>query len=246
MVTGKNKNMEVKCMKKIIAGLIVAVLVVAWNVPVFADSSSTTVQVVITVPTQLDLIVTLFDVPPGPTVTTNGVTTTQENDNPFGTGAIIGSTGAPGTMDFGTLTTDPLYGIWTSAKHYCFAVSALTSGRPYIVQQTCYGIMNGANNLNTALTMTPVYAPEDQYQYTTHPENGILPPGASAGNPTLAFGVNQKVYDSGSTGASRTVQCHYGVYTADPAHPVTGAAVLTSSQPAGTYTGKIIFTLSLK
>ena len=233
-------------MKKVITGLIVAI-VVAWNVPAFAESASTTVQVVVTVPLQLNLIVTLYKVDQLYDANGNPI----ENDHPIQKDHMIGDVGAPGTMDFGTLQMNNKYGIWMGTYGYCFSLAAQTSGRPYNIQQTCYGVMSGTNSLNTALTMSPVYAPQDQYGFdpnASDPNDPKFqrPADSTLGNPTLSFGVNKNIYDSGSTGKTVSVQCHYGIFTDDKKYPVPGAAVLTSSQSAGTYTGKIMFTLSLK
>lgn len=188
---------------------------------VFA-ASTVNVTVRAVVPSSLDLTTSIRSAPPG--------------GDPYGPGSADAT-----SLDFGTLTFDTTNNIWVASKYFSVFLIASTSGRAYTLQQTNNGVVStGTNNLNSNLIMTPDYQSADQLGGSPQ---GLMPAGDSLGSASLSLGTNRIIYN-GVAGQTRIVRAYYGIATGAAGEP-TGAQPVTTNQPAGTYTGTIIFSVVL-
>lgn len=227
-------------MKKLITGLIALVILVSGQ-PAFA-TSSVTVPIAADVPQLLDLSVDVYAVPS----TTNPLTM-----NPFEWPHVL-----PAAMNFGTLKFDSTWSVFRSDNFFTVILVARTSGRSYKITQTCAGIVNGANNLNKNVVMTPDYQAADSLVQSDPTDNPQGPIGTgSLGAAGLAVGANKLIYNSGSAGLTRIVRCYYGLATGKttlaagdpPGTPLDppGVTPLASDAAAGSYSGSVTFSVVL-
>jgi hypothetical protein len=208
-------------MKRYILFAFLACLVCACGIAFAASSVNVTVRAVI--PSQLDLSYWIRYAPPG--------------GDPYGPGS-----GDSTSIDFGTLTFDTTNSIWVPSKYFSVFLLPTSSGRAYTLQQTNNGVTAPAgSNLNSNLIMTPDYQTADEIGGVPQ---GLMPAGDSLGVPALSYGANKIIY-TGNAGESRIVRSYYGIATGAPGEP-TGAQPITSSKPAGTYTGTVTFSVVLK
>ena len=208
-------------MKRVIAALIAFSLVSAGLISNAATTASFGVQA--EVPQELSLSSWIRYAPPG--------------GDPYGTGS-----GDASGLDFGTLTKDTTYGIWTPEKYFTVFLLASTSGRPYRIQQSCTSFLSGTKSLNTSLIMTPDYESLDEI--VEDESQGSMPSGDSLGSAALAVGVNKVIY-TGNAGLSRIVRAYYGLATGDSGEP-SGAEPITADQVSGTYSGTVTFSVVLQ
>ena len=208
-------------MKKVMAALIVFSLVSAGVISFAATTASVGVEA--TVPQELELTSWIRSAPAG--------------GDPYGTGSADAT-----SFNFGTLTKDTTYGIWTSDRYFSVFLLASTSGRDYRMQQTCTNFLSGSQSLNDSLIMTPDYQTADEIVDGT--AQGSMPGGDSLGSASLAVGVNKVIYN-GNAGLSRIVRAYYGLATGAASEPA-GAEPITADQVSGTYTGTITFSVVLQ
>lgn len=146
------------------------------------------------------------------------------------------------TMDFGqlmdigtgTLRSSPT-GTTATGSVDCF-LTANSHGLQYAITQTGTSLSNGINTLPSgACTVVPIYAAADNGGAT-------MPAGAALGTPGSWVATNKPIYTSeAGTAALRTIQAGYAI-TDDPTAGATTGVPL--SQPGGTYTGSITFTVT--
>ncbi len=208
-------------MKKMIAALVMCSLVSAGIVSFAATTASVGVQA--TVPQELELTSWIRSAPPGV--------------DPYGSGSADAT-----SLNFGTLTKDTTYGIWTADKYFTVFLLASTSGRDYRIQQTCTNFLSGSQSLNDSLIMTPDYQSADEIVSGT--PQGSMPTGDSLGSADLAVGVNKVIYN-GNAGNSRIVRSYYGLATGASGEP-TDAEPITGDQVSGTYDGTVTFSVVLQ
>jgi len=152
----------------------------------------------------------------------------------------FGFSGDASAIDFGPLEWNGDLGIWQPTKYFTVFLLARSSGRSYQIKQTSTGLFSGTSNLNNSFTVTPDYVSDDEF--SAGQPQGSIPAGDSYGTAGLAASGEKVVYDSG-TGQSRIVRAYYGLSTGEPGKP--GEAI-SGDYPAGTYSGSVSFTLTLK
>ena len=223
-------------MKKLITGLIALVILIAGQ-PVFADSPTVTVPIAADIPQMLDLELHIY------TIDANADPATM---NPFSYPEAI-----PRAMNFGTLTfadtPQDNNHVWRSSVYFTAILVARTSGRPYKISQTCAGIVNGANNLNKNVLMTPGYQAEDLLNKDNPNSQQGPMPGTQNKAKAFTVGANKEIYNSDPLGLSRIIRCYYGLATGNPAdnEPV-GSLPVTADAAAGNYSGSVTFSVVLK
>ncbi|MDD4183353.1 MAG: hypothetical protein PHT53_06000 [Candidatus Omnitrophica bacterium] len=157
--------------------------------------------------------------------------------DPYGPGSADAT-----SLDYGTLTFDTTNSIWVASDYFTVFLLPATSGRAYTVQQTNNGVVStGGNDLNNHLIMTPDYITADTIGGIAQ---GAMPAGDSLGSASLSYGTNKVIYN-GNSGESRIIRSYYGLSTGAAGEP-TGALPITTSKPAGTYTGTVTFSVVLK
>lgn len=208
-------------MKKMIVALVMFSLVGVGIVSFAAPTANLGIQ--ITVPQELELASWIRFSPPGIT--------------PYGSGS-----GDATSLDFGTLTKDPVNGIWVPDKYFTVFFIGSSSGRPYRIVQTNTGITLGSTDLNNSLIMSPDYQSADEMVLGT--PQGSMPAGDTVGSHTLSVGANKVVYN-GNAGLSRIVRAYYGLSNGDGSGPA-GAQPITGDQLSGTYSGTITFSVVLQ
>lgn len=207
-------------MKRFLFYLVVAALMLSPASGFCATTASVSVRAV--VPSALELSSWMRYAPP-------------EGD-PYGTGS-----GDATSLDFGTLTWDSQYSIWTAGRYFTVFLVANTSGRAYRLQQSCSGFYMGGTNLNSSLIMTPDYQSADELGGIAQ---GSMPAQDSLGTASLAVGTNKVIYN-GNAGIAKIVRAYYGLATGASGEP-TGAVPITGDQPSGTYSGTITFSVVLQ
>jgi len=227
--------MGVKGMKKLITGLIALVILITGQT-VFADSPTQTVPIAADIPQMLDLELHIYtiDASAPPTM------------NPFSYPEAI-----PAAMNFGTLTfadtPQDNNHVWRSSVYFTAILVARTSGRPYKITQTCAGIVNGANNLNKNVLMTPGYQAEDLLNKNDPNSKQGPMPGTQNTAKAFAVGANREIYNSDPLGISRIIRCYYGLATGNPAdNEPSGSSPVTADALAGNYSGSVTFSVVLK
>lgn len=208
-------------MKKLIAVLVL--IAIAGSTSICPAATTASVGVQATVPQQLELTSWIRYAAPGV--------------DPYGTGS-----GDATSLDFGTLTFDDEYGVWTAGKYFTVFLLATSSGRPYRIQQTNTGFAAGSTNLSNSLIMTPDYQEGDEIVSGT--EQGSMPSGDSIGSKTLALGTNKVIYN-GNSGLTRIVRAYYGLATGESGEP-SGSEPITGDQVSGTYSGTVTFSVVLQ
>ena len=207
-------------MKKIIAALVMFSLVGVGTVSFAATTASVGVEA--TVPQELELTSWMRYSPPG--------------IGPYGAGS-----GDATSLNFGTLTKDPTYGIWVSDRYFTAFLLGASSGRDYKISQTCTGFSFGGEDLDDSLMMKPDYVTDDEILPGV--PQGSKPVGDIVASQDLAVGSNLTIYTS-NAGLSRIVRAYYGLSTGAAGEP-SGAVPITSDQLSGTYSGTVTFSIVL-
>lgn len=156
------------------------------------------------------------------------------------------------SMAFGPLThildNGSDAGIWFAKRYFCAIVFTQPFGKPYNINSSSSGLTSGANTLPAAaFVLAPGYASLDEWS-PGNPQ-GPMPSGASLGAKGSAVGVNKLVYSS-ETGIAtgRIIQSYYsippdGIGGVDPYPGWSGVPL---GQPAGSYSGTVTLTITLK
>jgi hypothetical protein len=148
------------------------------------------------------------------------------------------------SFDFGVLThqfpDSTEAGVWYSRRWFTIYLGASTGGRQYQITQTCTGIVNGSDNINSSVVVTPNYS--DQDELVPGVPQGPLPPGAVTGDAGLAVSNDHVIYTSGSAGLSRIIQA---IYSIPNDSSVSGFAPISLDQHSGTYSGTVTFTVTV-
>jgi len=219
-------------MKKIMC-VLTAVMFVLALMPFCEASTTTTVSATAAVIAELNLTVSIIRV--------NSNNTDSYTDDMWDT--------APSTsMAFGTLThllaDGSEAGLFFSRPYYYVAfLGGFTSGRKFKIQSTCAGL-TGPTTITKGFGVT--YLDGDPKKADGSPVNSD-PMEGTLGTPGSAVATNKLLYDSGPTGASRVITAYFGIppYQAGGADPFPGFEPIPVDTPGGSYSGNVIFTLTL-
>ncbi|MBU0896051.1 MAG: hypothetical protein KKB76_00300 [Candidatus Omnitrophica bacterium] len=155
----------------------------------------------------------------------------------------FGHSGEASAIDFGPLGWDENLKLWTAIRYYTVFLIARASGRPYQINQSSTGLVSEADNLNNSFVVTPDYIAEDEIKWAGESvAQGPMPSGDSLGQEGLAAQGERIIYNSNS-GESKIIRAYYGLSTGEegkPGEPITG------DRHAGSYSGAVAFTLTLK
>ena len=160
------------------------------------------------------------------------------------------------SMAFGVLTDrfpgdTQSRGCLFSDKWYTVMVFVGAIGGPqYEITQTAEALSSGIAEIPSNVYLcTPVYAPEDEWQWAGGSKaQGSQPAGSALHEAGTAVEANKKIYTSESNGSSRIIQIVYSItngYKADggvwPGFTGEGAPL---SLPPGAYTGAVTITVT--
>lgn len=219
-------------MKKIMC-VLTAVMFVLALMPFCEAGTTTTVDATAAVTAELNLIVSIIRV--------NSNNTDLYTDDTWDT--------TPSTsMAFGTLTHTLYSGseaglLFSRPYFYVALLGGFTSGRKFKIQSTCAGL-TGPTTITKGFGVTFLDGdPKKADKVTPINPNPMV---GTLGTPGSAVATLKLLYDSGSTGASRTIAAYFGIppYKTDGTMPA-GLEPIPVDTAGGSYGGDVIFTLTL-
>lgn len=147
------------------------------------------------------------------------------------TGANLGS-----TIPFGNLVRDTANGVMRSADGYAVFLGTNSSSRPYTVKATMPALTSGTATLPPATVMTVVSAKSGTTDivgdtFTAGGQNAIM--------------TNQTIYTSNTAGTAASIQLVYGISGGGTTTPFTGWQPVLLTQPAGSYSASVTYTIAL-
>lgn len=220
-------------MKKMVYLLVVATFVLGLMVTSEAATSAT-VSATASVTSELELTASLFRVDSKNTdaFTDDTWDTTPSTSMAFGTLTHLLADGS----EAGLLFSRPYY--------YVALLGGFTSGRRYMIRQTCSGLTGTAGTITEGFGVTYLDGDPKQADGSSINPN---PMSGTLGTPGTAVATNKTLYDSGTTGASRVIGAYYGIppYKADGTAPFPGHTPISVDEAGGSYSGNVQFSLVL-
>lgn len=218
-------------MKKLMCILAVATFVLGLMVASEAATSAT-VSATAAVTSELELTASVFRV--------DSKDTDTDTDDVWDT--------TPSTsMAFGNLTHKLADGseaglLFSRPYYYVALLGGFTSGRRYMIRQTCSGLTGTGGTITAGFGITYLDGDPKEADGTSINPNAMV---GTLGTPGTAVAPAKVLFDSGSTGASRVIAAYYGIppYKSDGSAPFPGHTPISLDIAGGTYSGNVQFSL---